>query len=208
MANLENKLSKAYEKVGKKIGSLHDIYNPESYEQNPINSSNWMSDQFIALTSSDFKNSRNPGFSMYEAYVSFDDIIPGSILINSYTTQVFMIINHEINHGINAMECFNAITISRKSSAYDGTGQTEVNYIVDLPCSISISGSDTSSSIISQSRSGSSHTHSATIRFQTIEQQDIRIGDIVNDDSLNQYEIMAVDYSSTGYKLVVNGLRP
>lgn len=207
MANLENKLSKAYEKVGKKIGLFYDIYNPESYEINPVDSLNWMNCVKIALTVSNFGNSKNPGFKFYECYVSFDEIVPGSILVEKDSDKVFMVMNHETNHGVNAMECFNTITINKLSSSYDGTGQTSNEYIKDLPCTISISGADTSSSIISQSRSGSNFTHSATIRFQTITQGEMAIGDSIVDNNGNKYEIMAVDYSSTGYKLVANGIR-
>lgn len=207
MANLEKKLSKAYAKVGKKIGQDYDIYNPESYEINPVASLNWMSCQKITLTTSDFKNSRNPGFTFYETYVGFDKIIPGSILVEQDTARIFVIVNHEINHGLNAMECFNTVSISRKSSSYDGTGQTESLYVKDLPASINTTGTDTQSGLITQSRSGSNFTHSAVIRFQTIGQQDIQIGDIINDNNLSQYEIMAIDYTSTGYKVTANGLR-
>jgi len=208
VANLENKLSKAYEKVGKKIGLLYDIYDSESYQISPIDSLNWMNCRQIALTVSDFTNSKNPGFKFYECYVSFDEIKPGSVLVEQDSEKVFMVMNHETNHGVNAMECFNTITINSLSSSYDGTGQSATEYVRDLPCTISISGADTSSSIIAQSRSGSNFTHSATIRFQTIVKLDISIGDSILDDNNNKYEVMAVDYSSTGYKLIANGIRP
>lgn len=206
MANLENKLSKAYGKVGKKIGSLFDIYNAESHEDTPIDSLHWVSEKHAVFTQSDFKSSKEPGFKIYECYVGFGEVMPGSVLVSKDTDQIFQILNHEVNHGINAIECFNTISISRNASAYDGSSQSSESFVKYLPCAIMISGTDTTSGIVALAGTSSTFTHSATIKFQTIVKLDIQIGDSIVDDNYNEYQVMAVEYSSTGYKLVVHGI--
>ena len=129
-------------------------------------------------------------------------------MVDKTNDRTFVVINHEVNHGINAMECFNTITVSRPTNTYDGNAITNINTLVNLPSSVMIGGADTGASLISQSRSATTFTHSAVIRFQTIFEVDVKIGDKVVDNDSNIYEIMAVQRTSTGYKVVANGIRP
>lgn len=208
MANLEKKLSKAYEKVGSKIGKKYEIYSPISYEIGVFDSINWITTVKVALTQSDFKQSKTEGLQFYDVYSSFSAVDIGSIIFDRETGRMFNITNHEENHGINAIECYNTITIYKTVSSYDGTQPVDTVLAKDLPCSLLISGEDTASGAIAQSRPSPAFKVSSTIRFQSVRKLNVEIGDKLIDNDGNQYEVITLEYTSTGYKLICNGIRP
>jgi len=207
VGSLEKKLSKAYEKVGKKIGYDFDIYNPQAYDVEPIQTMNWFTRVPIGLTQSDYEDSAGEGFTLYDCYAGFSDVKAGSLLVDKPNDRIFVVTNHERNHGTNAMECFNTITISRPVNNYDGTAQTTTITVLNLPASVMITSGDVTGGLIGQSRGGTAFTHSANIRFQTVAPVDVKQGDEIVDDNNNTYEVMAVEIVATGYKVRANGIR-
>ena len=207
MANLENKLSKAYEKVGKKIGYDFDIYNPQAYDAEPIETMNWFTKVPIGLTESDYSSSSREGFVFYDCYAGFSDVKAGSLILDKAHGRTFVITNHDVNHGINAMECFNTITVSAPINNYDGSEVTTTITILNLPSSVRIQGGDMASGLIGQARNGIAFTHSAIIRFQTVIPVDIQQSYQIIDDVGNVYEVIAVELTGTGYKVVAGGIR-
>jgi len=206
VASLENKLSKAYEKVGKKIGYDFDVYNPQAYDAEPIDTMNWFTRVPIGLTESDYSTSAKEGFKLYDCYAGFSDVKAGSLILDKPNNRTFVITNHDVNHGINAMECFNTISVYAPTNNYDGSEVSTTNTILNLPASVMIQSGGMDGGL-PQSRSGANFTHTAIIRFQTVIPVDVKQDYQIVDDVGNVYEIIAVELTGTGYKVQAGGIR-
>lgn len=149
ITSIQNKLNKAWSKIGKTLGYKFEIYrSPTTVDvdnlgvYNPLHLDNWVARSYSSFTLSDgYETPQTYGLPTWKIYTQFDNIQVGDILVNETINKTFVIISKDPLFPPYAVEANNRITI--KQPQYPTSGEytpTQVTIASSVPANVQISG--------------------------------------------------------------------
>lgn len=145
--SVQNKIWKAFGKVGRKLGTEHEIYRSHTIND-PIDNANYLDTKKVSFSLDDkYRKTPSHGLEEWKTWVDGRlenkfDIQRGDWIVNSNDGTTYYVANVEPHSYIISVRCDNIVTFYEASYSNPGTGYTTVKEVVasNVPVNIEIDG--------------------------------------------------------------------
>ena len=206
---IQQKLNKAYGKVGKKLGAEFNVYRPYTIS-NPLVIDNIMDTKLVSFSLDEkFKKAPSDSLNVWNCWIdgnleSLFVLQQGDLLKSDDTLEVWMIASMEIMLPITAIRLDEVVTISRSGYTDSGSGfapgDTEV--ATSVPCKIEIGNPSGSALGYNPAASYVTDALQVAIIWLSDLQKQVEVRDAITDAYGQRYQVLAIENTPIGTKVI------